>query len=683
MATFGSAIISKYRRIFSRSCPNYPVNIDKSGKRFAPKAAPRRAAGATQTTAHINARGSIERRTLSITPGPLSQEPGSLDIRDHSVNANQEAVDDASLDNAPTKSFTKTRAGNSQSSEAGPISNSVSKHTGRHSSSQVHPKSSSSASRSTQTTSLGPLAEENHSFDDTVTTSTPARRSSRVRKETSSTNLQHSPRKRQRSVSSAGSQAASIGENSLGSHQPLGVLAHQKFSGTAGTREGSRKLDRSARSGRTESDIAPGTFHDSVTSETTAISVEPPSTQKAREKSIRKSKQQIPSTANVEIVSKRKKKTKPSTEAGQSQFLLNDQQASGNEWEATAEPENINGIGTAGFKRRRRAKSPENSEAVEISTSVVKMSELCKDLRTGKKSKRAEEIEKLDWTEVLRKQRESKARREAGELPQQETVDEMLHRVGEEAEIALQLQQGPQMRVVNGQLVVDDASLQIDRHAAAAKSTENFEEIEESELTRRVNAGTWLKREKTETWTQDDISLLYQGLRMFGTDFEIIAKMFPLRSRRQIKLRYNKEERIDPVRLKQALSGKTTEMNLEEYCRLTDATYEDPAIFNAELERKRQEHELEQVRLDEERAEEARKRREDNERSVEPEEDGNNGSQKENDIQAANLVAAAVGKIKKTKRKAKKPTVGKSNKKSQHSRKVAGEAEVLGPVDEV
>jgi transcription factor TFIIIB component B'' len=484
----------------------------------------------------------------------------------------------------------------------------------------------------------------------------------------------------------ATSQTEATRENSLGSHQLTDVPAQYQNDSLRASRNGPKSSNRSGRNGRVGSEAGPKTLHgSSAISEATANNAEPQSRQIPKAKDTKESKQQNSSTASAKDGSKGKKKAKLSAEIGQSQFAVDIQQVPGNGIGASAEPENEDDLENAGAKRRRRrAKTPENSETIEIATSIVKMSELCKDLRTGKKSKRAEEIEKLDWTEVVRKQRERRAHREAGELPQQETEDDMLHQVREEAEVALQLQQGPQMRVVNGQMVVDDASLQVDRHAAAAKSAETFEEIEESELTRRVNSGTWLKREKTEIWSHDDISLLYQGLRMFGTDFEIIAKMFPLRSRRQIKLRYNKEERIDPVRIKQALSGKTTEMNLEEYSRLTDATYEDPAIFNAEMERKRQEHELEQNRLDEEREEEARKKREDNERSVEPEEDeGNEGSQKENDVMAANIVSAAVGKQKKTKRKAKKPAVGKVDKKSQHSRKIAGEAEVLGPVEEV
>ncbi|KAI9891331.1 MAG: Transcription factor TFIIIB component B [Vezdaea aestivalis] len=325
-------------------------------------------------------------------------------------------------------------------------------------------------------------------------------------------------------------------------------------------------------------------------------------------------------------------------------------------------------------RKKRRALTPEESEPTTIATSTMKMADLCKDLRTGKKSKLADELDKIDWNEVIKKQRERKARREAGTLAQRETVDEMLHRVGQEADS--QTRQGPQMRLVNGQLVVDDSSLRVDRHAVAARSQEQLDEVEESELTRRVNAGNWLKREKTEAWTDEDVQLLYLGLRMFGTDFEIIAKMFPTRNRRQVKLKFNKEEKEDILRVREALSGETTEMDLVLYSQHTGQEYADPSILEADLERTRQEYELEQQRLEEDRTEETRKRREANEKSPEPMSDqpSTAGQQKENGASATDNPQTKKGK------RSKAATTSKRKKKSMHSLTAPSEAEVVGTI---
>lgn len=346
---------------------------------------------------------------------------------------------------------------------------------------------------------------------------------------------------------------------------------------------------------------------------------------------------------------------------------------------------------------RRRQATPENAERVEIVPSIVKMADLCKDLRTGKKSKRALELEAMDWTEIVRKQREQRAQRERGEIPQRETVDQMLDRVGQQAAAAPLSQAGPRMRLVNGKLVLDDSSLMIDRHAeaAAGQTGEAFEEVEENELTRRINSGNWLKREKTEAWDEEATELFYQGLRMFGTDFEIISKMFPTRSRRQVKLKFTKEERQNPDIIQATLIRPRTDMNLQEYSRLTQKEYQDPALIEAQLEEARVAHEEQKKRVDEEKAEEARKRREENERTPAREgeageeggeegaqapptetRDGGNRNPADAPSDATNLTATA-GKGGK---RGRKPSTKKG--KTKLSKRPAGEAEVVGSVSQ-
>lgn len=47
-----------------------------------------------------------------------------------------------------------------------------------------------------------------------------------------------------------------------------------------------------------------------------------------------------------------------------------------------------------------------------------------------------------------------------------------------------------------------------------------------------------------------------QLLRQFGTDFETIARMFPTRTRAQIKAKYQKEDKIDTNRVGEALDDR-------------------------------------------------------------------------------------------------------------------------------
>jgi len=83
---------------------------------------------------------------------------------------------------------------------------------------------------------------------------------------------------------------------------------------------------------------------------------------------------------------------------------------------------------------RRRATTPENAADIEIEPGLVRMLDLCKDTFIGKKSERYKEIEKIDWTELVRKQRarraDNEARLAAGLEVQVETLEQRLERLG-------------------------------------------------------------------------------------------------------------------------------------------------------------------------------------------------------------------------------------------------------------
>lgn len=111
----------------------------------------------------------------------------------------------------------------------------------------------------------------------------------------------------------------------------------------------------------------------------------------------------------------------------------------------------------------------------------------------------------------------------------------------------------PQMRIVNGQIVLDDESLHIDRRERDAVDESVMEVVEEHQNSRLVNSQTWSKREKVEKWDAVSTERFYEALSMFGTDFEIISRMFAGRSRRQLRNKFNNEERRDPTRITAAL----------------------------------------------------------------------------------------------------------------------------------
>ncbi|KAE8353536.1 hypothetical protein BDV28DRAFT_132920 [Aspergillus coremiiformis] len=234
--------------------------------------------------------------------------------------------------------------------------------------------------------------------------------------------------------------------------------------------------------------------------------------------------------------------------------------------------------------RKKREPTPEGSDLVQIAPGIVKMSELCKDLRTGKISKRETELRQMELVELERKQKVQ----QEGENPEQTPIKEN----GNTDSPALETgnsgdpkpQNGPVMRIVNGEIVLDTASLEVDRHADAARNAGDLEDVVENSLTRKVNQASFGKRSKTESWDEEMTDLFYRGLRIFGTDFMMISKLFPGRSRRQIKLKFNNEERRDPGRIKDTLLGPTESIDITTYSEMTNTIYDDPRVIQEELD---------------------------------------------------------------------------------------------------
>ncbi|KAL2513564.1 uncharacterized protein Fot_27535 [Forsythia ovata] len=78
--------------------------------------------------------------------------------------------------------------------------------------------------------------------------------------------------------------------------------------------------------------------------------------------------------------------------------------------------------------------------------------------------------------------------------------------------------------------------------------------IEESNL--YFNYQTYIDKTPRTRWSKQDTELFYQAIQQFGTDLSMIQQLFPGRTRKQVKLKYKKEERQHPMRLREALTSR-------------------------------------------------------------------------------------------------------------------------------
>ena len=265
---------------------------------------------------------------------------------------------------------------------------------------------------------------------------------------------------------------------------------------------------------------------------------------------------------------------------------------------------------------RKRAQTPEDAESVRIEPGVITMADLCKDSRIGKKSKRETALQARDAQELLvRIQGPQQPHAEAGAstlaiTPQPTENPDADTEAGGSNRSQLRAL-APSVRIVNGQLVHDESSRTIDRVALANEARGDDETVVVVDsLSHKVNSGTYLKRERKSKWNEVLTDQFYDGLRMFGTDFSMICKMFPGKSRKAVKLKFSKEEKLYPQRIKSTLLGERIPVDMEKFSKLSNTVYRDPKELESDMAEDRKRLEEEQAKEKEAMEEAARERAE-------------------------------------------------------------------------
>ena len=111
----------------------------------------------------------------------------------------------------------------------------------------------------------------------------------------------------------------------------------------------------------------------------------------------------------------------------------------------------------------------------------------------------------------------------------------------------------PQVQVINGQIVINEQSLTVNAAVERATALSDFTRVEENGT--KLNSATYANYTKAEKWTREDTEFFFQALRQFGTDFSLIQRLFPGRSRRQIKKKYLVEDKTNPQRVEAAIKN--------------------------------------------------------------------------------------------------------------------------------
>lgn len=155
----------------------------------------------------------------------------------------------------------------------------------------------------------------------------------------------------------------------------------------------------------------------------------------------------------------------------------------------------------------------------------------------------------------------------------------------------------------DGSFVVDEESTVVDRHKNAGLENVHKERLDENPFENLYNSASYGRQQYTDPWTSDEMIKFYKALSMWGTDFNLIAQLFPYRSRRQVKAKFVNEERKRPVIIELALRSKLPP-NFDHYCDEIKKDIGTVDEFNKKLEQLQVEHEehLKQIEVSKQNA---------------------------------------------------------------------------------
>lgn len=232
-----------------------------------------------------------------------------------------------------------------------------------------------------------------------------------------------------------------------------------------------------------------------------------------------------------------------------------------------------------------RLPTPEDAEERQIDPEEVSMGDLVRDNKLGKKSETEKKMQQ-NWEDIKkRRQEEIERRREAAA---QSRHGKQALSLTQDVPVEHTQAHVPKQIIVNGQIVVTAESREVAFGAGVEQAVIEDADValEDDRIYKYVHQGTLGKhagRRRGTRWDDEQTELFYKGLRMFGTDFSLIANLFPSLDRKQIKLKFVAEERAHPARVQRSVAAKEP-VDLDEYARMTNQHFEDPAALQAELD---------------------------------------------------------------------------------------------------
>jgi hypothetical protein len=118
----------------------------------------------------------------------------------------------------------------------------------------------------------------------------------------------------------------------------------------------------------------------------------------------------------------------------------------------------------------------------------------------------------------------------------------------------------------DGRIIINEESLVIQRENVEPVYDDTVVENEQGDS---LTYTSYRKHHHTKKWTERETAKFYKALSMIGTDFTMIQRLFPNRSRDEIKRKFKREEKLNQALIDRILS-KTDQIELSVFVSSSD-----------------------------------------------------------------------------------------------------------------
>ena len=174
---------------------------------------------------------------------------------------------------------------------------------------------------------------------------------------------------------------------------------------------------------------------------------------------------------------------------------------------------------------------------------------------------------KMRKQETKKENKKLKSQNENKEAPNQDNPDKEIQEgkpeeanedEHEDSEHDINKEPETGIKIVNGNLVIDSNAFEENEDMLYYQRATRAHKQATVADGKPITSASFVQREHTSKWTNEETSRFYDAIRLFGTDFMLIHSAMPERSLTQLKRKFKLEESKHPAFIQQLLTSLCT-----------------------------------------------------------------------------------------------------------------------------